>query len=241
MALISELILKYSGEPIVVMGGSPNLPDDIAKVKSSACWISANEHGAKLRGCDYAVYVDPVNQVSGRDFRKILKPYGVPTISQCFEADYRIPDWEETGFLGNCGFHAIWIAWMLGGNPIIVCGIENYQDGTYWHNQKAVSSSIGRPKSFFDKHIRKLKSLTPTANIRTVNKALSDHFKIYSPEEKFSCYHAHEQLIMLKNKTEMRVGVRNPFKTAKTCFTKGQIVSLTDSEISRFARYLLKC
>lgn len=234
MALINELVLSYAGRPIVVMGGAPGLPEEVKRVNDASCWISANEHGAKLRKCDYIVYVDRIHQQKRQPFERILAKYKTPTISLCFTADYRIPNWDETHYLGNCGFHSAWVAWMLGANPIILCGFENYRNGTYWWDKNARSSSTRKHKSEFDKRINQLKRLTPGANYRIAGDGLAEHFHHYDPEEQFPEYALNDRLTVMLDEEEVPCRVKFPSMIAKTRLGRGAILNLTPREIQFF-------
>src|SRR5690606_9581381 len=60
-----ELIGKHAGKRIVVMDAWPTLSADI-KCLIAYVWISANEHGAKVRKDDYVVAMDASHGETGR-------------------------------------------------------------------------------------------------------------------------------------------------------------------------------
>jgi hypothetical protein len=234
MALLHELIPAVRGRPAVIMGGSPSLPEDVAKVQGDAVWFSANHHGAMLRGADYVVYVDPTHQVTGEPMQEKLSAYGAPTISPCFGADYRVPNWDSYKFRGNCGMQAIWFAAMLGANPIIVCGMECYQSGVYWHDEAAKSSSAGRPQSFFEGRLSDLKRLVVGANVRAVTPSLQKHFPAYDPSESVPPSTA----TLAVEEPEFETRLVFPARIGKTKIRPHVRVMLTPSERNYFRRYL---
>jgi len=234
MALLADLLPAVKGRPAVIMGGAPSLPDDVEKVKGDAIWFSANQHGAMLRQCDYIVYVDPVHQVTRERMQDKLSAFGVPTISPCFGADYRVPNWNAAGFRGNCGMQSIWFASMLGANPIIVCGMECYRGGVYWHDAEAKSSSKGRPEKFFDARIADLKRLVDGANIRAVTPSMQKHFPAYDPAEEVSPSAA----ALAVSEQEIEVRFRRSTVIAKTRFGAGSKAMLTQFECERWRRYV---
>lgn len=216
----------------MVMGGAPSLPDDIAQIRGDAIWISANQHGAMLRPVDYVLYVDELHMVTGERMSKKMAAFGAPTISLGFDSDYRVPNYAAVGFRGNCGLQAIRLAAALGANPIIVCGIECYQGGTYWHDSGAESTSRGRSVGFFDKHIRHLVELTRGANIRAVTQTMQRHFPAYDPEETF----APSEAVRMDPEPVREVMFHRSRSVGKRLFFKGDIATLTETEASVLER-----
>lgn len=182
--LINHIFDKYKGRPIVVMGGAPSLPDDLAKLDvQDAIYLSANEHGAMLRGADYIVAVDRIHQRRNQDMGEVMREYNTPIISQRFYADYRITWWDELRYKGNSGLQAIWVAHMLGGHPVIVCGIEMYKGKTYWHDNDAESSGFKRTDDEMGEKIEELREMVGTDSVRVVSGRLLDYFKPYDKDE----------------------------------------------------------
>lgn len=232
MALLSDLVSAVKGRPAVIMGGAPSLPNDVAKVVGDAVWFSANQHGAMLRQCDYIVYVDPEHQVTGERMQDKLSEYGVPTISPCFGADYRVPNWNAARFKGNSGMQGVWFASLLGANPIIICGMECYQGGVYWHDADAKSSSKGRHQQSFDVNIERLKQLADGANIRAVTEGMVRHFPAYDPEEAYGPSEAETA----QPEEEVSVKFKRPCRIAKNRFRMGERAVLTVSEKHQWRR-----
>lgn len=188
-----DIALAHRGLPVVAMGGGPSLPDQVAAIRHPVgAWVSANEHGAKLRQVDYIVAVDDVHQVTGELMGPRLRAYGVPLISPRFFADYRMPaitvrrrDGQMIDFRGNSGMQAIWVAWALGGWPVIVAGIDNYQGGTYWHTPEADSSGTAKAQDDFDDRLAQLRDLIGTDRVRVVDGPLLRFWPKYDPGEVF--------------------------------------------------------
>ena len=127
--LLQDLHLRYAGRPIVVVGGGPSAPLALGLVQRAACVLSTNQHGALLTRCDAVVCQD--------DIEAKVAPFGLPIISPRRFADFRIADFG--GWCGNTGLLAIWVAWMLGGYPIIAAGLDCYTGDTYHHDPDAES------------------------------------------------------------------------------------------------------
>ncbi|HSH26473.1 MAG TPA: hypothetical protein VK972_01690, partial [Wenzhouxiangella sp.] len=111
--LLNDIALSVAGRPIVVMGGAPCLPSDLERIKSAACWLSANAHGHRARPADYLVCTDLYHQVTGRPMAEELAEYDVPTISPYFWSDYRIAE-RPSHFPMNSGLLGLWVAAALG-------------------------------------------------------------------------------------------------------------------------------
>lgn len=125
-----ELVLREAGKTAAILGGGPSLPADLEKVPADALLISVNQHGLMLTECDYTVYLDD---------------HVGPVVSE-FES-IRISmfrDWTDFRLIhfvnpGSSSILAAWVAYMLGCCPIILCGMDCYAGGTYWHNEDAKS------------------------------------------------------------------------------------------------------
>lgn len=167
--LLSEIMDRHAGKPIVVMGGAPSLPMDVEQVKHASAWISANEHGARLRGADYIVSVDRRHQRLRQNVVDVMRPFGVPLISQRFIGDYRIPEWDRWAYKGNSGLQAILVAWLLGGHPIITCGFGLYEGGVYWHEPQAKSSGTRKKPRYFEDLLAGLKRIVGDVVVRPVS------------------------------------------------------------------------
>ena len=127
---LRELVYARFGVPAVVMGGGPSLPGALERCpgRGDAVYISANDHGAKLAGCDYIVAHDKIEDR--------IRPFGVPLVSRHLWADIRYLSFPAP----NSGVIAAWVAAMLGCAPIYIAGMDCWSGGTYWHNPKAKSA-----------------------------------------------------------------------------------------------------
>jgi hypothetical protein len=125
MKLISDLMGKYSGQPILVIGGGPTAGEWIPKLPLDyfACVISANQHGFMQDRfkVDYIVSVDRTFGSTRTNMEDYLAKYNTPHINRWSWADYRIPEWS---FNGDSGLTAIAVAAMLGGHPVVAIGID---------------------------------------------------------------------------------------------------------------------
>ena len=95
-----------------------------------------NEHGARLRACDYVVCFDSIEQ-------RVRRYAGrAPIVSPQWFADIRVANHP---YLPDSSALAAWCAWMMGCAPIVLCGIDLYggQGGVYWHSREAESRGAG--------------------------------------------------------------------------------------------------
>jgi len=148
---VSDLSHKHYGQPAIILGGGMSLPTQVAYALARmgaqgkhAIRISCNQHGLVWGQCDYVVVVD--RHVTADYFtfpdgsHRKLRDFGAPIIAPKGEADYRI----EQQALPGSGIMGAWSAWVMGCAPIICCGMDFYQGGTYFHDPKAESTGTRR-------------------------------------------------------------------------------------------------
>lgn len=165
--LLSEIALSFAGRPIVAMGGAPCLTSDLERIRSAACWVSANQHGHLARPADYIVCADIFHQVTGKAMADEMAGYGVPVISPYLWSDIRIPDHPQD-FPMNSGILALYVAAVLGGHPVIAAGFEFFEGGTYHHDEKAKTNGhIGLGRYF--KMVEQLASAAPDVHFQSVS------------------------------------------------------------------------
>lgn len=166
---LRELVHAYKGMPAVVMGGGPSLPGELERCpgRGQALYISANDHGAKLVGCDYIVAHDKIEER--------LRPFGVPLVSRHLWADIRYVTFPAA----NSGVIAAWVAAMFGCAPIHIAGMDCWTGGTYWHdpNAKSAGHLLSR-----DVHLGRWRQLMTTApaEYRPMGSVLGDAVRAWA-------------------------------------------------------------
>jgi hypothetical protein len=141
--LISTLFDRWVSKPILVIGGGPSVLRDLLdgpELPNIACVISANAHGCRQTrfAVDLLVNVDKRHTHLKTPMEPLLRAYGIPIVNKHPWADYLLPDWE---FIGNSGLTAIAVAAVLGGNPIIVTGVDMWASGReYFHDPMVISA-----------------------------------------------------------------------------------------------------
>jgi hypothetical protein len=134
-------------------------------------YLSANDHGAKIRPADYIAACD---QIEDR-----LRPYGAPIIAPRHWADYRVLH----QIVSNSGALACVAAWAMGCSPIVIVGCELYGGATYWHDPGAKSAGHTATVDVHLTRWAKLTAMTPGAMLRAVSGPLLRIFKGFEPTE----------------------------------------------------------
>lgn len=171
MMRIANLMRKFNG-PVLIIGGGPSVRDDLLRLTvNPVCTISANEHGFHQQQFDINfICTGSQHHWSGAAMRPLLQSYGVPIIGRHDWADYRI-DWK---FRCNSGLTAIAVAAFLGGDPIIVTGIDCYAGETsYFHCPGRHSTGHDEDYGW---QLTELVKAIPQANVRALSGPIADTF-----------------------------------------------------------------
>lgn len=171
--VMGALVHRHIGRPAVVMGGAPSLPDELQSCPENAVYISAKEHGAMLRICDYIVCVDDVEQEQ-RGYAR-----GAPIIAPHPWGDYRI----FGAPVPNTGATALWCAWIMGCAPIIVVGCQLYTTGTYFHDPRRMVTGRNQSVDEQIKRFKKIVNMCPHGMFRVMRGPLLKLIALYRPEE----------------------------------------------------------
>ncbi len=189
---LRDLFDRWAGQPILVIGGGPSAGTDLPKLAASgikpACVISANEHGGKQKyfPVDLAVNCDKTHLLRKVSMESVIRELGVPAINRHSWADYRLLDWT---FCGNSGLTAIAVACALGGNPVIVTGIDMWQGGRrYFHDKGHKPEKDLKVRAAVTRHdlsrLQPLREFARGANVRPMSGPLTKVFPTFNPAEK---------------------------------------------------------
>jgi hypothetical protein len=225
--LISALKDKHKGQSCVVMCGGVSLPESI-KGLSADVWISANQHGALLRPVDYIVYTDVIHQVQKIPMAPMLRKYGVPLISKRYDCDYRIPNFK---FEGNSGMQAVIVACILECDPIIICGMDFYDGGTYFHDPSAKSSGNDRTIRAEQERIDRLYQETTGYNVRRIG-CNRLPYPIYDAAEALPTVTPRPWMQSIINDKGSLYRVRWNYRVGSEVIRGGTFIELTKSEAS---------
>lgn len=162
---LGDLVDVHFGRAALVMGGGVSLPADFERAREmypDAVLLSCNHHGTLLgvragngtdlfavrrtlgekapilAESDYMVHLDEIEK-----FRpQMLGPYR-SAVSPRMDADVRLLAYPRgTGYTGMV---AAWFAFMLGCGPVVLCGMDCYAGGCYWHSPGEESPGQGNP------------------------------------------------------------------------------------------------
>jgi len=231
--LVSDIVLSLTGRRIAVMCGGPSLTSALSIIDSCDARVSANDHGCRLRQCDYIVACDAVHTVDKTPMEPRLRAYNVPIVSPMLYADWRLNDWE---YAGNSGMAAIYIAWLLGASLIVVAGADCYTGDTYWHTP-GVGASSGHnrlPSDFIDR-AGKLRDIMPGAVVRVTDGPLTAVWPAYDPAESLPAYVPSPALLALAVPPAQRtVRMRETSWLGNNRLLPLHLYTLTVSEAARY-------
>lgn len=213
-----ELVMRHQGARICVMGGAPSLADDVAKVEADV-WISANQHGAKLRPVDYVVAMDNLHTMLKVPMEGIIREHtDAPIIGPWHWCDYGITNYPLAPRLIFTGVIAHWLAYMLGGHPVILAGFDCYASRNH--------RSMGQH--------RDMAPFVARCETRVVGDGpLLDLWPAYDPEERLPPHRAPTDFGLLEGEHGVRVKVRKPVEIRGREFPVGTVLRAPRAEVWR--------
>lgn len=192
--LISSLFHNWYGQPILVIAGGPSVADDLPKLDiTPACVISANDHGFRQRRFPITLVVNgdkkhmtaPDKPHMNDYLRAFTSKYGGAIVNKFSFADYRLGDWN---FASNSGDLAVAVACALGGNPVIVTGIDRWNTGRRYFHDGSKAPAPPRVKRKYvkptpDDRSVALGDFCRGANVRPMSGPMTLAFPVYRPDE----------------------------------------------------------
>lgn len=190
--LISSLFHNWYGKPILVIGGGPSVIEDLPRLDiTPACVISANNHGyhqnrfpiTLVVNCDKKHCTAEGRPHMGTFLREYTDKYGGAIVNKFAFADYRLGNWKLDA---NSGLTAVAVACALGGNPVIVTGIDLWGSGrSYFHDGTARSARlrVSKGKVPTNRKVTHLEAFVRGANVRPMSGPMLEAFKRYEPGE----------------------------------------------------------
>lgn len=136
---IREIYNYYAGRPIAILGAGPSLPDDLARLPEHTILISVNQHALILTNPQFLVFCDEPRQERLINLRRGILSYKARELGHLispieFWTDFILdtPYWDG----GFSSALATWLASYLGGDPVLLCGMNCYQDKEkyFYHN-----------------------------------------------------------------------------------------------------------
>jgi hypothetical protein len=179
----ASIIGSHPGKKFVVMGGAPTLEKNLQGLKADH-WISANEHGAKLRPVDYIVAMDEEHGNLRTDMRKHLRTFSdAPIVGPWSHNDVQIHSWPGEPRKTLSGMVAAWVAWTMGAHVVLLAGMDGYQGQT---GQTAAMRDAGIVAEAIKCHVRVIGG-----------GPLTKFWPAYDPNEKFGKYKEHSAVSAL--------------------------------------------
>jgi hypothetical protein len=135
VAGLSELQGVHAGEPIAVLGAGPSLPADLERLPAGAILIGVNHHAIKIIDVDYLVFMDYPGRIP--DLMAAVEAHEGRRITPMLAyTDYDISTvkfWDG----GFTAAFATWIACFLGGDPVLLCGMDCFTgDNCYFYESE---------------------------------------------------------------------------------------------------------
>jgi hypothetical protein len=218
-----ELALAHKGKIICVMGGSPSLADDLAKIKADI-YISTNGHGAGLVKPDYVLAMDEINKHSNSPMGEFLRDTvpDVPIISPHTYADHQLTNWPQAPRFVLSGMVAVWAAYMMGAKCVVVAGMDAYGgESGYIDEARKISRDVSVP-------------------VRTMSGPLADVWPAYDASEKFGRYSVPTQIdgwLNAEADGEIDVEVRKPTTVRGIVLRKGEKLRVARHEVHRLLKH----
>lgn len=130
---VRELKGIYTGRPIAVLGAGPNLPGDLEKIPKDSILIGVNHHaefGGLVR-LDYMCFADsPKHRPEAMAFTNDFIGRRLTFIKEYSDWLVDVPYM----YFGLTFPFAVWAAFWMGGNPIILCGFDCHTTGGHFHD-----------------------------------------------------------------------------------------------------------
>jgi hypothetical protein len=135
MIPIATLRDKYQGRAGAVMGGGPSLPKDILQIMGSVgrgemeypILIAVGHHGLEYVKADFTVFLDDVQNEPAK--WELMRTRGGMKVSRqggdISDVDLYGSDWWPGRFSAHL---ATWLACWLGCDPVLLCGMDCYQN-----------------------------------------------------------------------------------------------------------------
>ncbi len=211
-APLADLIMKHAGKRICVMGGGPTLATDIETVKADI-WISVNDHGARLRDVDYIVAMDNIHTGNKRDMRHYLREFSdAPIVSPWHWGQYQMHKWPGFPKLYNSGIMASWVAYLMGGHPVILAGFDCYNG----------DPKIVRMHEEYAPHIK--------AKLRVCSGCLVKLWPQYDPKERREKFEVPE-IYGPAREGHIKVRVRTHFEYRGQEYPVGAVLTVPEYEV----------
>jgi hypothetical protein len=132
---------KHTGRPAAVLGGGPSLAGDLEHVPAGAVLIAANHHGLRLANADYLVFLDEPERFD--DLMRGVKDFTGIRIGR-YETWSDVDLAQESYWDGvYTGHFACYTACWMGCNPVILLGMDCYQNPIPAGKERDLAYTVG--------------------------------------------------------------------------------------------------
>ncbi|MCK5609896.1 hypothetical protein KAR91_48940 [Candidatus Pacearchaeota archaeon] len=130
---IQQYYNLYYKKSIAVLGGGPNLIDDLKLLPKETIKISVNHHAQIIVNCKYLVFLD--NPDNYLPLLKKLSNYNGIKVTPGNKQKYSDILFTKGSFppCSISSIFALWFAEYLGSSPVILCGMDLFQNKKQSH------------------------------------------------------------------------------------------------------------
>ncbi len=140
---IQEYCNIHKNKPIAVLGGGPNVIEDVKRLPEGTIKISVNNHANKIVACGYMVFLDNPDNCNPllkgvNDFTGIRVTPG--NKQKHGDISFNPEDFPACSISST---FALWFAEYIGGNPVILCGMDLFQNKKQTHSDSEPGVKYG--------------------------------------------------------------------------------------------------
>ncbi len=123
MTFLQAIRRPFAGKSVCCIGGGP-----VSDLPECDIYISANEHGARLRRVDFVVAVDTFHGITRKPMRAHIRDYSdAPMIGPQRDADVRLKWWPGCPERLLSGVTAVYVAAQWRARSIHLVGFSDRQ------------------------------------------------------------------------------------------------------------------
>lgn len=182
--LISAIMDRHYGKPILVIGGGPSVNSDLEKLPLDyfSAVISANDHGCRQHRfvIDYMVNVDKTHLERKMPMREFMRAFKKPVINRHSWADFRLPYWK---LVTNSGMTAVAVASVLGGHPVVTTGIDLWVGGNLYFHRVNPKYRASPSRDGVKNKMRELQQWCGPAVLRSLQGPVAEAHGGFDPKE----------------------------------------------------------
>lgn len=176
--LISSLLDKHYGKPILVIGGGASVNLDLPELPDPSYFsavISANDHGCRQHKypVTYMHNIDNVHSERKMPMREFMRAFKIPVIGWHDWCGILMPRPRQPP---NTGLSAIVISAMLGGHPIVTTGIDMWIGGNAYFHRVKDQVRAAPSRAGVENKMRELQHSLQGAVLRSLRGPVAEHY-----------------------------------------------------------------